>query len=144
MKIEITNKQLISFYNHGMAYVEQNNKDIKLTQAIHSVLKQIRKYELIENYNEAVYHNQLTCCAVDPGTGVILKDKSLDRMGASTDKFMFSPENQMKLNALGKELLKETVTLSTRIIEEEVDLNEFQKEAFSGLVIPALPDEDDE
>lgn len=137
MKKQITYKKLIEFCQQAEPFIEKNkDADIKIYGAINSVLKQVRKYELIDEYNEKVLSNQLSCCSVDPKTNIIIKEDG---------QFAYTVEGRKKLLAMGKALLKETVEINIRIFpgNELIELNEIQREAFSGIVIPEIDEENE-
>jgi rhamnose utilization protein RhaD (predicted bifunctional aldolase and dehydrogenase) len=140
MKKTITYQTLISFVNEAHVYLEKNkDKETELTSAIKSVQKQIRKDELIEEYQEKITNNNLDKCAVDEKTSVILKDEK--------GGLKFTVENQKAVNKFNKELLKETIEIHQRIpagIEDlEKELTDLQREAFSGIVITEIKEIED-
>ena len=95
MKKTITYQTLISFVNEAHVYLEKNkDKETELTSAIKSVQKQIRKDELIEEYQEKITNNNLDKCAVDEKTSVILKDEK--------GGLKFTVENQKAVNKFNK------------------------------------------
>lgn len=134
MKKQITYKQLIAFVNNAHSYLEKNTEETKFTSAIKSVQKQIRKHELIDDYQERMRENNLDHCSIDEKTKAILKEED--------GSLKFTVEAQKKVNKLNKDLLSETVEINQRIIDEPGDLTELEKEAFSGIVIIEIIDEE--
>lgn len=138
MKTQITYKQLIDFFDCATKFIEKNKTaDTKFINSLKSVLKQLSKNGVFDDYNEKLSLHQLSCCSVDPKTQNILKENIAGENGI-TSLFVYTADNQKKLNQLTKELKKETVEIHVRILPEnsKVELSYIEEEAFEGIVIP--------
>lgn len=128
--------QLINFNNVSASYLAKNKEgENKLCSAINRFNKQLKT--IFEEYNDERDTLQLNNCVVDEKTKVILKDATGNRQ--------FTVDGEMKLKKGLKELVKKTVECHDRIPEGIDDiissLSDFEKEAFSGIVIPEQTDE---
>lgn len=129
MKVKRSYDQLFEFNSFASRYAEKN-KDNKLTASINNVFKQLK--EPFEDYADERDTLQINNCLVDEKTKAILKHADGSRH--------FSQEGEKKLKKEIKELGKKEIEIHARIADGINDLIEsltdFEKDAFSGIVIP--------
>ncbi|MCE9539755.1 MAG: hypothetical protein K8R85_11125 [Bacteroidetes bacterium] len=108
--------------------------DNKISEALKKFSeKQLAKR--FEEYNDEIDDLQLNNCLTDDTKkGAIMKDEKGGRM--------YSVAGEMKLKADIKNLNKKQVEIHSRIVEDIDDLikelDEYEVEAFSGIIIPAI------
>jgi len=134
-----TYKEFLTFNNAANAYIGSVGKEEnKISKALQKVISK-QLIPLGEIYTDELDTIELNNCLTDATTKAILLD------GEGRRKF--SVESQLKFRAEAKSLLKKEVVFHSRIPEGLDDdlinsLTPFQREAFSGIVIPIQPIED--
>ncbi len=139
MKQKFSYKQLIAFVNFANGYLVPETEENRLKTSVKSVIKQIVKDELIENYNEKVKDLRIENALVDEKTRALLKDDK--------GNYLYSIEGQKNFNKQSKELLSQEIDLYVRIHEDNdivaQNFEMFERAALSGIVIPIVIDEDE-
>jgi len=151
--------ELFQFESVGSAYIanvaaksETSNQikiEDKLCVQIKNVFKQIVKIR--ETYNEEVDRLQTNNCMTYPEGHKFHKAIMYEEVkmpdGTMGRQKQFNPEGELKLKKELKVLLDEKVDIHSRIpegVEEFIkDLSDYEKEVFSGLVIPEIEKEDE-
>jgi len=137
LEVIVLNKIAVNYLNKN---VDETGKPIenKMTESVRKFnAKQLVKQ--IDEYNDKLDDIQLSVCAVDEKTKVILKDQG---------QRQYTVDGQRKLKEQNKALLNTKIELHARIVEDAADLIELmtdeEKEAFSGLLIPEIKTEETE
>lgn len=129
MKIKKTYYDLLVANLVMDAYIKKNPEN-RLFAAIKIFSKELKI--VIEKYNDELDSLQISNCAVDPVTHVILRDSNGNRQ--------FTVQGELNLKKQGKELLFTEVEVSSKIFDNIEDLivklSDEEKKAFSGLIIP--------
>lgn len=137
MEKQTTFKQVIIFAKAGEKFLSRGDKketETKLHQSVRSVLKQIRKDELLDDYNSRLEDVYIEHCSVDSNGNVIRNAQG---------GYVYSKESLRLVSAKEKEVIKSTVPIAVKIFEGNDDLaskllSDEEKEIFSGLVINEL------
>lgn len=148
MKIEKTYLQLITYNAYARAYLSVHTEENKLSASINKFAKQLQKY--FDIYNDEKDTLQLNNCSVDE-KGNIIYDliDSIDDNGKpiKIKNRKYSIEAEKKLKVEIKLLNKTKIIIHQRIadgIEEIIaGLSDMQKSAFSGIIIPEQPIEEE-
>lgn len=132
MIVKKTYTQLFGINSIGGIYTKKND-DNKISEALKKFCeKQLKKH--FEEYNDKLDDLRINNCLTDCKNGAIIRDERGNRM--------FSVAGEIKLKSDIKKLNNETVEIHSRIVEDIDDLitqlNENEKEAFSGIIIPAV------
>lgn len=106
----------------------------KLIVNIKNIGKQIKK--AFETYSEKLTDLNLDYCAVDESK------KPPVIMYNELGGLCFTIEKQKELNKKRKELYESEVDIYPRITEGEFELTDEEKDAFSGIVIPEIHEEE--
>jgi hypothetical protein len=131
MKVKKTYYQLIVANILMDSYLKKQESENKLCAAIKIFSKDLKI--VLDNYNDELDSLQISNCAIDPKTNVILKDEKGNKQ--------FTIEGELNLKKEAKKLLYSEVEISSRILDVESlisTLNEDELEYFSGLIIPIV------
>lgn len=123
--------QLFEFNSIAQNYLQKNN-DNKISASISNVLKRLKP--LFEDYNDERDTLQINNCLVDEKTKAMLKHPDGSRM--------FSREGEINLKKQIKELNQRTIEFHPIIADGIEDLiiglEKYERDAFSGIVIPEI------